>query len=153
VREVFVPRSAEYNLVDREACRRVIQDSRPEVIIHLAALAGGIGINMEQPGRFFFDNLMMGTQLMEEARLAGVEKFVAVGTICEYPKITPVPFSEERLWEGYPEETNAGYRLAKKMLLVQAQAYRQQRRPAAHRLPGVVLGASRPRARPTYARL
>ena len=97
-----------------------------DVIIHLAALAGGIGINMEQPGRFFFDNLMMGVQLMEEARLAGVEKFVAVGTICEYPKITPVPFNEDDLWDGYPEETNAGYGLAKKMLLVQAQAYRQQ---------------------------
>jgi len=124
--DVFVPRSAEYDLVDCDACRRAIQDSRAGVVIHLAALAGGIGINMEQPGRFFFDNLMMGVQLMEEARLGGVEKFVAVGTICEYPKITPVPFSEDALWDGYPEETNAGYGLAKKMLLVQAQAYRQQ---------------------------
>ena len=126
VHDVFVPRSAEYDLVDRDACRRAIRDSRASVIIHLAALAGGIGINLEQPGRFFFDNLMMGVQLMEEARLAGVEKFVAVGTICEYPKITPVPFNEDDLWDGYPEETNAGYGLAKKMLLVQAQAYRQQ---------------------------
>ena len=124
--EIFVPRSAEYNLVERDACRRAIQDSGASVIIHLAALAGGIGINMEQPGRFFFDNLMMGVQLMEEARVAGVEKFVAVGTICEYPKVTPVPFNEDDLWDGYPEETNAGYGLAKKMLLVQAQAYRQQ---------------------------
>jgi GDP-L-fucose synthase len=126
VQDVFVPRSAEYDLVDRDACRRAIRDSRAEVVIHLAALAGGIGINMEQPGRFFFDNLMMGVQLMEEARLAGVEKLVAVGTICEYPKFTPVPFNEDDLWDGYPEETNAGYGLAKKMLLVQAQAYRQQ---------------------------
>ena len=124
--DVFVPRSAQYDLVDRDACRRAIHESRANVVIHLAALAGGIGINMEQPGRFFFDNLMMGVQLMEEARLAGVEKFVAVGTICEYPKITPVPFNEADLWDGYPEETNAGYGLAKKMLLVQAQAYRQQ---------------------------
>ena len=126
VRDVFVPRSAEYDLVDRDACRRAIQDSRPDVIIHLAALVGGLGANMEQPGRFFFDNLMMGVQLMEEARLAGTEKFVAVGTICAYPKITPLPFHEDDIWSGYPEETNAPYGLAKKMLLVQAQAYRQQ---------------------------
>jgi GDP-L-fucose synthase len=126
VRDIFVPRSAEYDLVDREACRRAIADSRPDIIIHLAAVAGGIGINMQSPGQFFFDNLMMGTQLMEEARLAGVEKLVAVGTICEYPKFSPMPFNEANLWEGYPEETNAGYGLAKKMLLVQAQAYRQQ---------------------------
>jgi GDP-L-fucose synthase len=126
VRDVFVPRSAQYDLVDRSAGRRAIQDSRPDVIIHLAALVGGIGANMEQPGRFFFDNLMMGVQLMEEARLAGVEKFVAVGTICAYPKFTPLPFREDDIWSGYPEETNAPYGLAKKMLLVQAQAYRQQ---------------------------
>jgi GDP-L-fucose synthase len=125
-RDVFVPRSAQYDLVDRHAGRQAIQDSRPDVIIHLAALVGGIGANMEQPGRFFFDNLMMGVQLMEEARLAGVEKFVAVGTICAYPKFTPLPFREDDIWSGYPEETNAGYGLAKKMLLVQAQAYRQQ---------------------------
>jgi GDP-L-fucose synthase len=126
VTEIFVPRSAQYNLVEREACRQVIADAQPQVIIHLAAAAGGIGINMRVPGQFFFDNLMMGTQLMEEARLAGVEKFVAVGTICEYPKTPPMPFNEADLWNGYPEETNAGYGLAKKMLLVQSQAYRQQ---------------------------
>jgi len=126
VREIFVPRSAEYNLVEREACRRVIQDGRPDVIIHLAAVAGGIGVNMEEPGRFFFDNLMMGVQLMEEARLGGVQKLVAVGTVCEYPKFAPMPFSEDSLWDGYPEGTNAGYGLAKKMLLVQGQTYRQQ---------------------------
>ena len=127
VHDVFMPRSAEYDLVDRDACRRA--DPRQPGRASSSTwrpLAGGIGINMEQPGRFFFDNLMMGVQLMEEARLAGVEKFVAVGTICEYPKITPVPFNEDDLWDGYPEETNAGYGLAKKMLLVQAQAYRQQ---------------------------
>jgi len=126
VRDVFVPRSADYDLVERETCKRVIQDARPDVIIHLAAAAGGIGVNMEEPGRFFFDNLMMGTQLMEEARLAGVEKFVAVGTVCEYPKFAPIPFKESSLWDGYPEETNAGYGLAKKMLLVQGETYRQQ---------------------------
>ena len=126
VREIFVPRRSEYDLVEREASRRAIQDSRPDVIMHLAATVGGIGINMEQPGKFFFDNLMMGVQLMEEARLAGVEKFVAVGTICAYPKFTPLPFHEDDIWNGYPEETNAPYGLAKKMLMVQAQAYRQQ---------------------------
>ena len=126
VREVFVPRKAQYDLVDREACRRAIAAGRPDVILHLAAIVGGIGANMLQPGRFFFDNLMMGVQLIEEARLAGVEKFVAVGTICAYPKFTPVPFQEDDIWSGYPEETNAPYGLAKKMLLVQAQAYRQQ---------------------------
>ncbi len=113
VRDVFVPRSAEYNLVDRAACRRAIQDSRPDVIIHLAAVVGGIGANMENPGSFFFENLMMGVQLMEEARLAGVEKLVAVGTICSYPKFTPLPFQEDSIWDGYPEETNAPYGLAK----------------------------------------
>ena len=126
VRDVFVPRSAQYDLVNRDACRRAIQDGRPDVIIHLAAVVGGIGANMAEPGRFFFDNLMMGVQLMEEARLAGVEKLVAVGTICAYPKFTPLPFREDDIWSGYPEETNAPYGLAKKMLLVQAQAYRQQ---------------------------
>ncbi len=126
VRDIFVPRSADYNLVERDVCKRVIQDARPDVIIHLAAIAGGIGVNMEEPGRFFFDNLMMGAQLMEEARLGGVQKFVAVGTVCEYPKFAPMPFREESLWDGYPEETNAGYGLAKKMLLVQSQTYRQQ---------------------------
>jgi GDP-L-fucose synthase len=125
-REIFVPRKAEYDLVDRDAVRRAIRDSRADVIIHLAATVGGIGANMENPGRYFFENLMMGVQLIEEARLAGVEKVVAVGTICSYPKFTPVPFREDDIWDGYPEETNAPYGLAKKMLMVQAQAYRQQ---------------------------
>jgi GDP-L-fucose synthase len=126
VRDVFVPRKAEYDLVERDDVRRAIQDSRANVIIHLAATVGGIGANMENPGRYFFENLMMGVQLIEEARLAGVEKLVAVGTICAYPKFTPVPFREDDIWDGYPEETNAPYGLAKKMLMVQAQAYRQQ---------------------------
>jgi GDP-L-fucose synthase len=125
-REIFVPRSAQYDLVQREGVRRALDAARPDVIVHLAAVVGGIGANRENPGRFFYDNLMMGVQLMEEARLAGVEKFVAIGTVCAYPKFTPVPFREDDLWSGYPEETNAPYGLAKKMLLVQAQAYRQQ---------------------------
>lgn len=122
----IVPRRADCDLVDHEATRRLLQDVRPDVIIHLAAVVGGIGANRANPGKFFYDNLMMGVQLMEEARQVGVEKFVAIGTICAYPKYTPVPFCEENLWDGYPEETNAPYGLAKKMLLVQAQAYRQQ---------------------------
>jgi GDP-L-fucose synthase len=124
--EVFVPRSREYNLVDGTAVKRLYKDARPEVVIHAAAVVGGIGANRENPGRFFYENLMMGAQSLEEARLSGVKKFVAVGTICAYPKFTPVPFKEEDLWTGYPEETNAPYGLAKKMLLVQSQAYRQQ---------------------------
>lgn len=123
---VFVPRRAQFDLVQGDAVRRLLDEARPEVIIHLAATVGGIGANQENPGQFFYDNLMMGVQLMEEARLRGVEKFVALGTICAYPKFTPVPFKEEDLWDGYPEETNAPYGLAKKMLLVQAQAYRRQ---------------------------
>jgi GDP-L-fucose synthase len=123
---VFAPRSRDYDLVQAEAARRLLADHRPDVVIHLAALVGGIGANLANPGRFFYGNLMMGAQLMEEARLAGVGKFVAVGTVCAYPKHTPVPFREEDLWNGYPEETNAPYGLAKKMLLVQSQAYRQQ---------------------------
>jgi GDP-L-fucose synthase len=123
---IFVPRSADYDLVDRDAARRVVRDSQAQLIVHLAAVVGGIGANRENPGKFFFENLMMGAQLMEEARLAGVEKFVAIGTICAYPKHTPIPFVESELWDGYPEETNAPYGLAKKMLLVQAQAYREQ---------------------------
>lgn len=125
-KEVFVPRSKEYDLVDRESCRRLYEDVSPDVVIHLAARVGGIGANRENPGSFFYDNLMMGVQLMEEGRLRGIEKFVALGTICAYPKFTPVPFKEEELWNGYPEETNAPYGLAKKMLLVQSQAYRTQ---------------------------
>lgn len=124
--DIFVPRSAEFDLRDRDAIRRLFDIARPEVVFHLAAVVGGIGANRANPGRFFFDNAMMGIQLMEEARIQGVEKFVSLGTICSYPKFTPVPFKEEDLWHGYPEETNAPYGLAKKMLLVQGQAYRQQ---------------------------
>jgi GDP-L-fucose synthase len=121
---ISVPRSSTVNLVEREDCRQVVKGA--DVVIHLAARVGGIGFNRENPGTLFFENLMMGAQLMEEARLDGVEKFVAVGTVCAYPKFTPVPFREDDLWSGYPEETNAPYGLAKKMLLVQCQAYRQQ---------------------------
>ena len=124
--EIFVPRSKEYDLTTEDAVRRVYRDARPEIVIHLAAVVGGIGANRANPGKFFYDNLMMGTLLMEHAHRADVEKFVAVGTVCSYPKFTPVPFREETLWNGYPEETNAPYGLAKKMLLVQAQAYRRQ---------------------------
>lgn len=124
--EIFVPRSADYDLVDRDACKRLYRDAKPDIVIHLAARVGGIGANRENPGSFFYENLMMGTQLIEEGRLFGLKKFVAIGTICAYPKFTPVPFREEELWNGYPEETNAPYGLAKKMLLVQSQAYRQQ---------------------------
>jgi GDP-L-fucose synthase len=124
--DIFVPRSGQYDLRTPEAVARLYRDARPEVIIHLAAVVGGIGANRENPGSFFYDNLLMGVELMEQARRQGVEKFVAVGTVCAYPKFTPVPFKEDDLWNGYPEETNAPYGLAKKMLLVQAQAYRQQ---------------------------
>ena len=122
--DIFVPRSDRFNLVERDNCRQVVQGA--ETVVHLAARVGGIGFNRENPGVLLFENLMMGAQLMEESRLAGVKKFVAVGTVCAYPKFTPVPFREDDLWNGYPEETNAPYGLAKKMLLVQAQAYRQQ---------------------------
>ncbi|HZS33428.1 MAG TPA: GDP-L-fucose synthase [Methylomirabilota bacterium] len=125
-RDIFVPRSREFDLVEEAGVRRLYEVARPQVVIHLAARVGGIGANRENPGQFFYDNLMMGVLLMEYARRRGVEKFVAVGTVCCYPKHTPVPFREEDLWNGYPEETNAPYGLAKKMLLVQAQAYRQQ---------------------------
>jgi GDP-L-fucose synthase len=124
--DVFIPRSADYDLRDRAAIRRLFRVARPDVVIHLAAVVGGIGANRANPGRFFYDNAIMGIQLMEEARLHGVAKFVGIGTICSYPKHTPVPFKEDDLWNGYPEETNAPYGLAKKLLLVQAQAYRQQ---------------------------
>lgn len=123
---IFVPRIEDYNLVDREDVLRMYRDARPDIVIHLAAVVGGIGANMAQPGTFFYDNAMMGIQLMHEAWRSGVEKFVALGTICAYPKHTPVPFREDMLWEGYPEETNAPYGLAKKMLLVQSMAYRAQ---------------------------
>lgn len=125
-KHVFVPRSAEFDLVDGDAVRRLFEHARPDVVIHLAAVVGGIGANRRHPGRFFYENLMMGAQLMEEARRREVGKFVAVGTVCSYPKHAPVPFREESLWDGYPEETNAPYGLAKKMLLVQAQAYRAE---------------------------
>src|SRR5580704_5531471 len=124
--EIFVPRSHDYDLRRADAVARMYADARPEIVIHLAATVGGIGANRENPGRFFYDNLTMGVELMEQARQRGVAKFVAVGTVCAYPKFTPVPFKEDDLWSGYPEETNAAYGLAKKMLLVQAQAYRQQ---------------------------
>jgi GDP-L-fucose synthase len=124
--EVFVPRSQDYDLRTIEDINRALTDGRPDLIIHLAAVVGGIGANRENPGRFFYDNAIMGIQLMERARLAGVSKFVGIGTVCSYPKFTPVPFHEDDLWNGYPEETNAPYGLAKKMLLVQGQAYRAQ---------------------------
>lgn len=124
--DIFVPRSRDYNLVDEGAVKRLYQDARPDVVIHLAAVVGGIGANSENPGKFFHDNLMMGVQMMEQGRFFNIEKFVAIGTVCAYPKFTPVPFKEEDLWNGYPEETNAPYGLAKKMLLVQSQAYRLQ---------------------------
>ena len=124
--EIFIPTIEKYDLVDPTSIRQMLADSRPDVIIHLAAQVGGIGANREHPAEFFYDNLMMGVQLMHQAWQTGVEKFVAIGTVCAYPKFTPVPFREDDIWNGYPEETNAPYGLAKKMLLVQAQAYRQQ---------------------------
>lgn len=124
--EIFVPRKKDYDLVQHEAVVRLLEDAKPDIVIHLAAHVGGIGANRLHPAEFFYDNLMMGVQLMHESWKRGVQKFVAIGTVCAYPKYTPVPFKEEDLWNGYPEETNAPYGLAKKMLLVQAQAYRQQ---------------------------
>jgi GDP-L-fucose synthase len=125
-KDIFVPRSKDYDLVEMEAVKRLYHDAKPDIVIHLAARVGGIGANRANPGKFFYNNLMMGVQMMEVGRQVGLEKFVAVGTVCAYPKFTPVPFKEEDLWNGYPEETNAPYGLAKKMLLVQAQSYRQQ---------------------------
>jgi GDP-L-fucose synthase len=124
--EVFVPRKSDYDLVQRAAACRLIKDTQPALVVHLAARVGGIGANRENPGSYFYENLMMGVQLLEECRLQRVAKVLTVGTICSYPKLTPVPFREDDLWIGYPEETNAPYGLAKKMLLVQSQAYRQQ---------------------------
>jgi GDP-L-fucose synthase len=124
--DVFVPRSADYDLRRPADVARALADGRPDLVIHLAAVVGGIGANRENPGRFFYENAIMGIELMEQARRAGVDKFVQIGTVCAYPKFTPVPFHEDELWNGYPEETNAPYGLAKKMLLVQGQAYRQQ---------------------------
>ncbi len=126
VKEIFIPRIEEYNLVQPEVVKRMIADAHPDIVIHLAANVGGIGANRARPAEFFYDNLMMGAQLIHESWKMGVEKFVAIGTVCAYPKFTTVPFREEELWSGYPEETNAPYGLAKKMMLVQSQAYRQQ---------------------------
>jgi GDP-L-fucose synthase len=124
--QIFTPRKAEYDLTREPDVRRMYDVLRPHVVLHLAAVVGGIGANRESPGRFFYENVMMGAMVMEHARLAGVEKFVGIGTICAYPKLAPVPFLERDLWNGYPEETNAPYGIAKKMLLVQGQAYREQ---------------------------
>src|SRR5205823_4597837 len=123
---LFAPRRAEYDLTRESDVHRMYVDLRPQVVIHLAAVVGGIGANRESPGRFFYENVMMGAMVMEQARLAGVQKFVGIGTICAYPKLAPIPFLERDLWNGYPEETNAPYGIAKKMLLVQGHAYRQQ---------------------------
>ena len=124
--EIIVPRSKDYDLVEMAAVRKLYDDTRPDLVIHLAAQVGGIGANRKNPGKYFYDNLMMGVQLIEEGRQRGLPKLVATGTICAYPKFAPVPFKEDDLWNGYPEETNAPYGLAKKMLLVQSQAYREQ---------------------------
>jgi GDP-L-fucose synthase len=124
--QIFVPRSRDYDLRTRDGVAAALEDGRPDLVIHLAAVVGGIGANRENPGRFFYENAIMGIELMEQSRRAGVAKFVQIGTVCSYPKFTPVPFREDDLWNGYPEETNAPYGLAKKMLLVQGQAYRQQ---------------------------
>lgn len=124
--DVFIPTIEKYNLVDPGDVQRLLKDSDPDIMIHLAANVGGIGANQAHPAEFFYDNLMMGVQLMHQSWKRGIEKFVAIGTVCAYPKITPIPFQEDNLWDGYPEETNAPYGLAKKMLLVQSQAYREQ---------------------------
>ncbi|HNR65016.1 MAG TPA: NAD-dependent epimerase/dehydratase family protein, partial [Atribacterota bacterium] len=125
-RNIFIPRAEEYDLTKEQNVLRLYQGFSADIVIHLAAVVGGIGANRENPGKYFYDNLVMGAMLMEYARQFEVDKFVAIGTICSYPKYTPVPFKEENLWNGYPEETNAPYGLAKKMLLVQSQAYREQ---------------------------
>lgn len=123
---IIVPRSKDYDLVDGAAVRRLLADAKPDLVIHLAARVGGIGANRENPGRFFYENAMMGIQLLHESWMAGVKKFVACGTICAYPKFTPVPFKEEDIWNGYPEETNAPYGIAKKIMSVQSEGYRAQ---------------------------
>ena len=125
-RQIVIPRTRDYDLVQMEAVRRLYTEANPDIVIHLAGRVGGIGANQANPGRFFYDNLMMGSQLMEVGRQLALKKFVALGTICAYPKFAPIPFKEEDIWNGYPEETNAPYGLAKKMMLVQSQAYRQQ---------------------------
>lgn len=124
--DIFIPDIKNYDLVRMESVKKVYRDARPDIVIHLAAKVGGIGANLNKPAEFFYDNLMMGVQMMEAGKQAGIEKFIALGTVCCYPKFTPVPFKEANLWNGYPEETNAPYGLAKKMLLVQSQAYRTQ---------------------------
>jgi len=124
--ELFVPKESEYDLVDMEAVKRLYRDAKPTLVLHLAAKVGGIGANRDNPGKFFYDNLMMGVQLIEVGRQVGLKKLVALGTICAYPKFCPVPFKEEDLWNGYPEETNAPYGIAKKALLVQSEGYRAQ---------------------------
>jgi GDP-L-fucose synthase len=126
VKDIFIPTIEEYDLVQLQDIQRILEISKPDIVIHLAANVGGIGANRDRPAEFFYDNLMMGVQLIHESWKAGVEKFVAIGTVCAYPKFTPIPFKEDSLWDGYPEETNAPYGLAKKMMLVQSQAYRQQ---------------------------
>lgn len=123
-KKIIVPRSKEYDLREKAACAKLVKGA--DIVIHLAATVGGIGFNREYPGTLYYDNILMGTHLMEESRKAGVGKFVALGTICAYPKFAPIPFKEETLWDGYPEETNAPYGLAKKMMLVQSESYRQQ---------------------------
>ncbi len=125
-KNILVPKIKDYDLVDINNIVRMYEDMKPDIVIHLAAVVGGIGANLERPAEFFYKNLMMGVQLIEQGRLRNIEKFVAIGTICAYPKFTPVPFKEEDLWNGYPEETNAPYGLAKKMLLVQSQSYRTE---------------------------
>lgn len=125
-KNILVPKIEDYDLIDINNIVRMYDDMRPDIVIHLAAVVGGIGANREHPGEFFYKNLMMGIQLIEQGRLRNIEKFVAIGTVCAYPKFTPVPFKEDDLWDGYPEETNAPYGLAKKMLLVQSQAYRAE---------------------------
>jgi len=122
--EIVVPRQKQYDLLEQSEIKRLLGEVKPDLIIHLAAVVGGIGINQRNPGKFFYDNLMMGVQLIEQARVHGVAKFVALGTVCAYPKFTQTPFKEDDLWAGYPEETNAPYGLAKKMMQVQSQSYR-----------------------------
>ena len=124
--DIFAVRKAEYNLLEQSEVRRLLNDYQPDLIIHSAAAIGGIGANRSEPGRYFYENVVMGVMLQEEARKSGVKKFLSIGTVCSYPKVTPVPFCEDNIWDGYPEETNGPYGLAKKMMLVQAQAYKQQ---------------------------
>jgi GDP-L-fucose synthase len=123
---ILIPKIEDYNFVNLPDCARMYDDMKPDIVIHLAAVVGGIGANRQHPGKFFYENLMMGVQLIDQARLRKIEKFVAIGTVCSYPKFTPVPFKEDDIWNGYPEETNAPYGLAKKMLLVQSQSYRAE---------------------------